>query len=151
MSRNAAKRVTGRTPQCLAGLTGLVAGLILLSELGSSGCVAAATAPPTRVIVVSGPPPAPLAEELTPQPQPASVWIAGYWHWNGIQYAWIPGHWEAKPRAGAIWRPPRYVKNEGSYVYEPGTWWTDVLTQPGLAPANGSPAGLVPGQANAFH
>jgi hypothetical protein len=61
-------------------------------------------------------------EERTPQTRPATVWIAGYWHWTGIQYAWIPGHWEVSPHVGATWRAPRYVKAEGSYIYEPGTW-----------------------------
>src|ERR1700689_1066644 len=121
-------------------LAALVATFVALAGAESAGCVAAATAPPSRVIVVTGPPPAPIAEEVTPQPHPASVWITGYWHWTGIQYAWIPGHWEAAPRAGATWRAPRYVKNEDSYIYEPGTWWTGVvvpgIVDPGLAPAS---------------
>ena len=114
----------------------------------AAGCVAAATAPPTRVVVVTGPPPAPIVEEITPQPQPKSIWIAGYWHWNGIQYAWIPGHWEAARRDGATWRAPRYVRNDAVYFYEPGTWWTAVAPSGGLAPA--TPASVDPGGAKAF-
>ena len=146
--------VQARAPICrlrLAGFAeGLAATLILSTAAAAVGCVAAATAPPSRAIVVTGPPPAPIAEEPTAQPQPATVWITGYWHWTGIQYAWIPGHWEATPRAGAVWRAPRYVKNEGSYIYEPGTWWNGVLAPggaAGLAPASGGSPGL----ANAFH
>jgi hypothetical protein len=105
-----------------SGLRGLVAGFFVLSGGAAAGCVAAATAPPTRVMVVNGPPPSPVEEERTPQPHAAAVWIAGYWLWNGIQYAWIPGRWETAPRAGAIWQPPRYVKTEGAYVFEPGAW-----------------------------
>ena len=133
-AREAIQRGSERALTGASKLFGFVASLVLVSGAANSGCVAAATAPPTRVIVVTGPPPAPITEELTPQPQSASVWIAGYWHWTGIQYAWIPGHWEASPRAGAVWQAPRYTKSEGSYLYEPGTWW------------NGRP----PPQANAF-
>jgi hypothetical protein len=49
------------------------------------------------------------------------VWIAGYWHWSGMQYTWIPGHWENAP-PGARWRAPRYSIREGTYFYEPGSW-----------------------------
>ncbi len=87
------------------------------------GCVAAAAPPPARAIIVTGPPPAPIVEEPSPRPQAQAVWIAGYWHWTGIQYAWIPGHWEAAPSSGATWRAPRYTRVEGAYVYEPGSWW----------------------------
>jgi hypothetical protein len=117
----------------LAGPGSLVALLCCLS------CVATTTAPPARVIIVAGPPPAPLVEERTPRPaQPLAVWIAGYWHWTGIQYAWIPGHWDVAPPTGATWHAPRYVKTEGAYIYEPGTWWPP-------------PASVSPATANAFH
>jgi hypothetical protein len=163
--RDLARQVSVQARTCRRGSAGfaegLVAALVLSSGAIASGCVATATAPPSRAIVVTGPPPAPIAEEPTAQPQPASVWIAGYWHWTGIQYAWIPGHWEAAPRNGAVWLAPRYVKNEGSYIYEPGTWWNGVLAPASggpavLAPASGGPAVLAPasggppGQANAF-
>jgi YXWGXW repeat-containing protein len=103
---------------------GATGGVLLLSLVLCQGCVAAVTTPPARAIIVAGPPPAPLVEERTPSTQPLAVWIAGYWHWTGIQYAWIPGHWEVAPPSGATWRAPRYTKMEGAYVYEPGTWWT---------------------------
>jgi hypothetical protein len=104
----------------------------------TGACVATpyANEAPSRAIIVTSLPPAPLVEERTPQPRPSTVWIAGYWHWNGLQYAWIPGHWEASPHVGASWRAPRYVKVESSYVYEPGTWWNG--TTP--APATQAPA-----------
>ena len=85
------------------------------------GCVATAQSGPTRGVVVSGPPPAPLAEERPPPPPGPSVWIAGYWHWSGMQYAWIPGHWETAP-PGATWSGPRYTVTDGTTIYEPGTW-----------------------------
>jgi hypothetical protein len=132
--------------------------LAFAGAIGSMGCPATAAPPRARVIIVTTPPPAPIIEELTPQPFPSSIWIAGYWHWTGVQYAWIPGHWESSPRVGAQWRAPRYVKSEGAYIYEPGTWWNspqNPLQTPG---AGAPPDGLQPGgsgasnvNASAFH
>lgn len=91
--------------------------------LGSStaGCVATDTPPPARGVVVTGPPPAPLVESPPPPPHPGAQFVAGYWHWTGVQYAWIPGHWESAP-AGATWQAPRYSTTASGYVYEPGAW-----------------------------
>jgi len=75
-------------------------------------------------LTVAGPPPAAVAETPTvPPPNATSVWIAGYWHWTGARYAWIPGHWESPP-PGAKWQAPRYTTHEGSYIYESGGWKT---------------------------
>jgi len=88
----------------------------------AAGCVVEAVTPaPWSGIAVSGPPPQPVQEQRAPPPNTHSVWIAGYWHWTGMQYVWIPGHWEDAP-PGASWRAPRYPIREGTYFYEPGMW-----------------------------
>ncbi len=89
--------------------------------LGSAGCVVETVAVPAPGVAVSGPPPAPMTETRPVAPAGA-VWIAGYWHWTGMQYTWIPGHWE-QARPGAVWRAPRYSLRDGTYFYEPGGWW----------------------------
>jgi hypothetical protein len=39
-----------------------------------------------------------------------------------MQYAWIPGHWEAPP-PGVVWAAPRVVQShDGRYLYESGGW-----------------------------
>jgi YXWGXW repeat-containing protein len=86
------------------------------------GCVATVSVPAARGVVVSGPPPAPIVEERPLAPGVGSLWVAGYWHWTGLQYTWIPGHWEARPPPGVVWVAPRYVRTERSYFYEPGGW-----------------------------
>jgi hypothetical protein len=86
------------------------------------GCVVNEPESPTRGVVVSGPPPALVREEPSPPPNPQAFWVNGYWHWTGMQYAWIPGHWEAPP-AGAVWAAPRITSlQDGRYVYESGGW-----------------------------
>jgi len=102
---------------CGRGLAGFLAVVAL------AGCVATETTAPSRGVVVSGPPPAPMAEaQPASAPSPRAVWIAGYWHWNGMQYVWIPGHWDENAPPGAAWNAPRYVSANGAYFYEAGTW-----------------------------
>jgi hypothetical protein len=96
--------------------------LSLLPALG--GCVVEpGVVAPANGIAVGGPPPQPVNE---PRPEPAKserpeTWVGGYWHWTGMQYTWIPGHWENAP-PGAWWRAPRYSLRDGTYFYEPGGW-----------------------------
>jgi WXXGXW repeat (2 copies) len=86
------------------------------------GCVVEAGASmSTSGIAVTGPPPPPMRETRPAPPDAQAVWVAGYWHWSGMQYNWIPGHWENAP-PGARWRAPRYSIREGTYFYEPGSW-----------------------------
>jgi hypothetical protein len=72
-------------------------------------------------VVVTGPPPPPVVETRPAPPTGRAQWVAGYWHWTGMQYTWIPGHW-VEARAGEVWRAPRYSLRDGVYVYEPGGW-----------------------------
>ena len=96
-----------------------------------AGCVVNEPEAPSRGVVVSGPPPAPVAEQRPPAPNPQSSWVAGYWHWTGMQYAWIPGHWEAPP-SGQAWAAPKVTATpDGRYIYESG----------GYRPVNGNANG----------
>jgi hypothetical protein len=82
------------------------------------GCVVGAARRPTQSESASGPPPAPArgqtAQQLLAAPAPDTgalpegahgpapagrVWVAGYWHWDGVDYVWVPGRWEQPPRA----------------------------------------------------
>jgi hypothetical protein len=89
--------------------------------LMASACVIEASAGLGPGQVVSGPPPAPVAEGRPPPPAGSAIWVAGYWHWTGMQYTWIPGHWE-QGHPGEMWRAPKYSLREGQYFYEDGVW-----------------------------
>jgi hypothetical protein len=109
MARGIGKRIVA------AALVGLVA------MVGMEGCVVEAGVSATTGVAVTGPPPEPMREARPEPPDAQAVWVAGYWHWSGMQYTWIPGHWENAP-PGASWRAPRYSLRDGTYFYEPGSW-----------------------------
>jgi hypothetical protein len=103
-------------------VAGFSTALAVALAIGLSSCVIEASVAATpNEVTVAGPPPPPVQELPPPTPGPEAVWIAGYWHWTGMQYTWIPGHWENAP-PGAVWRAPRYSTREGNYFYEPGGW-----------------------------
>lgn len=110
----------------LLALVALLSGP-LSGALAVTACVVNEAESPARGVVVSGPPPAAVREDraaaATP-PSPQSVWVVGYWHWTGMQYAWIPGHWDAPP-PGAVWNAPVYSARDGKYFYESGGWRPD--------------------------
>ena len=98
---------------------------LLLATTSTAACVVNEPESPPRGVVVSGPPPAPVHEDRPPPPSASSRWVGGYWHWTGMQYAWIPGHWEAPPAGATAWAPPRVTQtSDGRYVYESGSWGT---------------------------
>jgi YXWGXW repeat-containing protein len=97
----------------------------------ATACVVNEPESPPRGVVVSSPPPAPVQEERPAPPNPQAVWVAGYWHWTGMQYAWIPGHWDAPP-PGAIWAAPTVTMRDGRYIYESGGWQSAPRTRNAL-------------------
>lgn len=100
-------------------------GLLVLGLL--VGCSAARNTGEGRLIYVAAPPPEPLPEAKSGPTSPEMIWVAGYWHWNGVRYVWIPGHWES-PRPDQSWEPPAYSFSGGRWTYRPGQW--------ALAPSN---------------
>jgi hypothetical protein len=108
--------------------TGVLGTVFVLSTTLATACVVNEPETPTRGVVVSAPPPAPVQEVRPPAPSQQSVWIAGYWHWTGMQYAWIPGHWDAPP-PGRAWTAPVYTVRDGRYFYESGGWRPAPKTQ----------------------
>jgi hypothetical protein len=73
------------------------------------------------VIVVDRAPPAPRVEAPPPPTSPGTVWVPGYWSWNGSQYDWTAGHWETA-RSGYTWVPHRWEMVNGRWQLMGGTW-----------------------------
>lgn len=106
-------------------LTALVASLVTV------GVFAAST--PARAGIGVGvgfswrvPGPAPYAryEVRTLCPSPEHVWIGGYWDWRHDfgRYRWIPGRWERRPFARAVWVPAWHEYRGGGWYYHRARW-----------------------------
>ena len=65
-----------------------------------------------------GPPPAPRAYRVPPQPGPDYEWIEGYWYPQGSKYVWHNGYWTHPPYQGAYWVAPWH---DGTR-YNEGRW-----------------------------
>ena len=68
--------------------------------------------------ITIGPPPAPRAYRVPPQPGPDYEWIEGYWYPQGSRYVWHNGYWTRPPYEGAYWVEPYHV---GGKYFE-GRW-----------------------------
>ena len=66
-------------------------------------------------------PPEPLYEQMTTSPGDGSVWIDGYWHWNGDEWVWVNGRWEHE-QPGYVYVEPNYDYVADQFVYTPGYW-----------------------------
>ena len=91
----------------------------ILLLVSITGC---ATAPP--VITAPPPAPAPVVEQVPPQPGPGYVWVEGHWAWRPrfARYAWVPGHWVVPESPGAVWVPGHWVARANGYVWVDGHW-----------------------------
>ena len=90
---------------------------LAVSALLLGACVAGAERRPTHAEAAAGAPPPdgepsagqvlaetrlpPDDEPTGPPPDEHHVWVRGYWHWDGVRYAWRPGRWE-RARPGYI-------------------------------------------------
>ena len=83
--------------------------------------------PGLEVHIITGRPPAPRYERRSPRPGPDYIWVGGFWHSDGGQWIWVPGRWEPPVAPQAYWIPPRYVRSERGYIYEPGHWSTQTV------------------------
>ena len=97
---------------------GSVHKLVLTALLGIGLGMASAQAE----VVVSIRPPAAVVERRTLAPSRRHVWIAGYHRWDGRAYVWVPGRWEERPRAHAVWVRPRWVHRRHGWVFVEGRW-----------------------------
>ncbi len=94
----------------MKAMLGLSAMLLALSLL--AGCAG--------MLYVQMPPPPLEVEVRPPPPTDVAVWVDGYWAWNGDNYYWVPGRWEARPRGA--WVPGRWDHEDRGYYWVKGHW-----------------------------
>ncbi len=66
-------------------------------------------------------PPEPLYEDIPSAPSDGSVWVDGYWHWNGYEWLWVGGRWMTD-RSGYVYVEPYYDYRDDDCLYQPGYW-----------------------------
>ncbi|HEY7090720.1 MAG TPA: hypothetical protein VH518_21670 [Tepidisphaeraceae bacterium] len=81
------------------------------------------TPPPVvrdRVVVVD-PPPADRVEVI-PESRSGYMWVRGHYVYDGHQYRWADGRYEAIPRPGARYIPGHWDRVDRGYVWTEGRW-----------------------------
>jgi hypothetical protein len=76
--------------------------------------------PPNMTIVAPKEPPAPQAEVVPDAPQGPPgyfAWEPGHWHWAGLGYVWVSGHYIERPYQASVWVP-------GAWNYDGALHWT---------------------------
>lgn len=94
--------------------------------LALNGCVSRTTVVreevPAGAVVVSERPPEPLAESRPHRPHRDSVWVPGYWAWNGSRYNWVHGYWATPSSGYDQWVPGYWTQTDHGWVWVPGHW-----------------------------
>ncbi len=67
------------------------------------------------------PPPQPVEEAVSPQPNVDTTYVPGVWVYRQDRYLWRPGHWIAC-RPGWMWAPAHYCWTPGGYIFVNGFW-----------------------------
>ena len=88
-----------------------------------SAPTAAQPAPPNLEIrITHSAPPRFRHERIPSRPDRDSVWIKGYWHWEGSRWDWVNGRWERPEQRSHRWVAPRYRREGNVWRYEPPHW-----------------------------
>ncbi len=68
--------------------------------------------------------PPPRAEVVPPPPREHVVWEPGHWHWDGVRYVWIDGHYIERGPHHARYAEGHWVwgPREGHYIWMPAHW-----------------------------
>lgn len=102
----------------IRSVRGLLATALLV---GASACV---YLPPPGALVVAAAfgPPRPRVEVIGVAPGPGHVWIGGFWRWDRVAYAWVPGRWALRPHPRAVWVPGRWRHHSRGWYWIEGRW-----------------------------
>jgi len=85
--------------------------------------------PGLEIHVAHQAPPKYRSEQKPHRPGKDYLWVQGFWHWHGSGWDWVPGRWERPVDHGVKWVKPRYAREGSYYVYHPGHWSNQRLTE----------------------
>ena len=83
---------------------------------------ACVSAPPGQVVYRASAPPPIRSEFVGVAPGPDFIWIRGYHRWEGDGYVWVPGRFERRPRARAVWVDGRWRHHRNGWYWVDGRW-----------------------------
>ncbi len=95
--------------------------VLLILALGATTMGCASEPPPPPVYASLPPPDAPVELEGS-APSPAYLWVRGHYFWNGVEYVWIPGHWQTRPHTHAVWVTGRWQHTRHGWLWVEGHW-----------------------------
>jgi hypothetical protein len=85
--------------------------------------------PNLSIHITNGAPPPPRRERMERRPGRDYVFVKGAYDWRDSRWEWVPGRWDRPESRGSRWIVARYVRDGGSYRYEPGHWSTQRLAE----------------------
>jgi hypothetical protein len=97
-----------------------IAAAALMASLAAPAL--AQPSPNLEVRIATSAPPHLRHERIPPRPDHDSVWIKGYWHWEGSRWNWVDGRWERPAERTHRWIAPRYRHEGSAWRYEPPHW-----------------------------
>ncbi|MGA3007162.1 MAG: glycine zipper domain-containing protein [Opitutaceae bacterium] len=110
----------------IGGVVGAIAGGTIGNSIDQQrGTIYGSEREATTAVVVAQPPPPPPSaptEYVPPQPAPGSVWVPGYWAFDGYRYVWVAGCWQIPPRYHYAYISPHWAYRDGGYVFIRGYW-----------------------------
>lgn len=68
------------------------------------------------------PPPAPVADVVTPAPASNALWVPGYWTFDGRRYSWTTGHWEIPPPNARAYVVAHWEQRPEGYAFVQSYW-----------------------------
>jgi len=121
---------SGRGDALGGAILGSVAGAVAGGAIGNSRDQEEGTLygsqPQPRYRTVAQPPPEPPpplnSEVVPPPPTPNSLWIPGYWSYDGRGYSWIAGRWEIPPPTARSYVAAHWENQGGTYVFVQPYW-----------------------------
>ena len=121
---------TGNHSAGNGALVGALAGGVIGGTMGNQidherGTIYTSEEQATTTYVTADPPPPPfLPTEVIPiRPDPAAVWVGGYWVFNtNRRYEWMPGRWEIPPPNCRVFVAPHWARRGEGFVYVRGYW-----------------------------
>ncbi len=101
----------------------------VLVALVAAPALAQPSLPGFEIRIATSAPPHARREVIPQRPDRDSVWIKGYWNWEGSRWAWTNGRWERPEQRSHKWVAPRYVREGKAWRYEPPHWSHQKVTE----------------------